>query len=171
MSKQKAPKGQNKKFWKGRYRVNKGDIVVVNSNLTGYMGSVGTVLGYLDKNQVLVRLVGGNTENEWTVAVDVRKYDQEAWESQYAQLGAPDWMDRINPHMIPRIAKVLHRAHPKPKKVKQRKVHLLKTHEELIEALTGDQDIDRKAHVVLALERAQERVDAAQDAQAQEATS
>lgn len=173
------------KFWKGRHKVAKGDIVEIHSYLGGHTGTVGKVEGYLNKNEVLVRMFSPNPDRPaWTVAVDARKYSNEAFMQFYQNHPDPDTIERYNPALIMHIQNIVHRVNPKPKKFKARKVHLLTSHDDVVEALTGATDIDPKSHVVVALDRASQVVEqavldrAANDheladdtTQAQEATS
>lgn len=146
---------KNKKLWTKRHKLGKGDIVRYFSGIQNYMGSIGTVVGYLDKNTVLVKNFGGNDTDvpAMYLGVDVRQWDQNAWEQNPRGK---------NPYYRHFVIQVVTRKNPRPKK--ERKVHVIESHEDMVAALTGKVEVAGH-HVVVALERGLEKVTEAQEAQ------
>lgn len=149
-------KNAQPQLWSRRHEVSEGDIVQVYLPPQGWFAPVGIVMSYISRNEVLVRLVGSGNQaayNNMVVSLDTRLYTEALYDK--AVQNNPNGDDITHPSDRRYIARVIHRVTPLVKKPKPpRKVHVIKTQQELEAALTGENPIERGSHVVLATERA-----------------
>lgn len=136
MVKQAKSQGGTKK-WGKRFHLDKGDIVTFVTPANHIFGSVGEVLGYLDKNTVLVRTFGGSADEypRAILALRSQKLDPnyQSMTEQYEYF----------------VQSVQYRVNPKPKKKRPPVRFYRVTPEQLPGVLTGEHEVPHGHRVVL----------------------
>lgn len=146
-ARKKAPSNNNNNTtdkWVGKkYKVEPGDIIKFHTPNPHMLGGIGTVVGYLDKNTILIKTFGGLDTDYPPMFVSIRNQAANENYNNNSNNG------RFQAHYQQYITGIAHRMTPKrPKKRKPVQFHEV-THEDLPAVLTGEQTIPDGHKVVL----------------------
>lgn len=138
----KASKGNTTDKWTGKkFKVEQGDVVKFHTPNAHMFGGMGTVLGYLSKNVVLVRTFGGLDNDYPPQVIQVRN------QRPNDNYNGPD---RFQPHYENYIEKVAWRVKgPKPKKARKPVQFYEVTPQVLPAVLSGEHEVPAGHKVVL----------------------
>lgn len=140
----RASKNNTTDKWIGKkFTVEAGDIVQFHTASNHMTGGLGKVVGYLDKNTILIETFGGNDTDFPPMHISIRN-----------QKANPNYQGRdFNAHYQNHITKVLHRVNPKPKK-KRKPVQFYEVTPQVLPAvLSGEHKVPAGHKVVLVDDR------------------
>lgn len=138
-----------KRWEKKVHRVSPGDVVYFHSGYNHATGSVGTVVGYLSKHEVLIKTFGGQDTDypPMYVSVSNRKPNSNHTHPQNNRSGA------VLRNYGMYITKVVHRISPKPSK-KRTPIRFYEVDRTVLpEVLKGDHEVPDGHKVVLVDEK------------------